>query len=340
MVRCHAEMKPTRTRLLIEDRPAAYHVVSRTACQAFLFSDLEKEAFRRALRKQAEFAGIEVLTYCVMSNHFHLLVRVSPIDSLPDAELLARYSAYYGESKVPQSTYSVAELREILNKGGRNAEIARQRVLARMGHLPSFMRELKQRFSIWYNHKHETQGTIWSARYKSLLVEDSPESLTKVAAYIDLNPVRAEIVDDPKDYRWCGYAEAIAGGASAQAGIRRLFGQLRDYNTSMRSYRLILYGIGYRAKGTPGKDRGRIRAAVLAAIEKRDGSIPLSDLLLARVRYFTDGMVLGSEAFVSQQFRENRDAFGARRKQAGQALAGACWDGLHIMRDLQRRVYS
>ena len=329
-----------RKRFLVEGVPAVYHVVSRTACQAFLFSDVEKEVFRKALRKQAAFAGVEVLTYCVMSNHFHLLIRVSPIDSLPDAELLERYAAYYGEAKVPMSTYPVAELREILAKGGREAAVARQRVLARMGHLPTFMRELKQRFSIWYNHKHENCGTIWSARYKSLLVEDSPESLTKVAAYIDLNPVRAEIVDDPKDYRWCGYAEAIAGGSLAQSGIRRLFGQLRDYDASTRSYRLILYGMGYGTKGTPGKDRGRVREEVLAAIEKRDGGIPLSDLLLARVRYFTDGMILGSEAFVTQQFQKNRDAFGAKRKRAGQALAGACWDGLHVMRGLRRRVYS
>ena len=333
-------MKPIRSRLLIENQPAVYHVVSRTACQAFLFSDKEKEAFRKALRKQAAFAGVEVLTYCVMSNHFHLLIRVSPIDLLPDAELLARYSAYYGESKVPQSTYSVTELREILHKGGRQAETARQRVLARMGHLPSFMRELKQRFSIWYNDKHGTQGTIWSARYKSLLVEDSPESLTKVAAYIDLNPVRAEIVDDPKNYRWCGYAEATSGVKVAQTGIKRLFGSLRDYATSIRSYRLILYGIGYGTKGAVGKDQGRIRAEVLAAIEKRDGRIPLSDLLLARVRYFTDGMVLGSETFVTQQFEHNREAFSARRKKAGRALHGNCWEGLHIMRDLQQRVYS
>ena len=329
-----------RKRLLVEGSPAVYHVVSRTACQSFLFSDLEKEAFRKALRKQAAFAGIEVLTFCVMSNHFHLLLRVPPIDSLPDTELLAHYSAYYGDSKIPQSTYSVTELKDILKKGGREADVARQRVLARMGHLPSFMRELKQRFSIWYNDKHGTQGTIWSARYKSLLVEDSPESLTKVAAYIDLNPVRAEIVDDPKDYRWCGYAEATAGVKSAQMGIQRLFGALRDYGNSIQSYRLILYGTGYGSKGTVGKDQGRVRAEVLAAIEKRNGRIPLSDLLKARVRYFTDGMVLGSEEFVTQQFMENRDAFSAKRKQAGKPLTGACWDGLHVMRNLRRRVYS
>ena len=329
-----------RKRLLLDDRPAIYHVMSRTACQAFLFSDLEKEIFRKMLRKQACFAGIEVLAYCVMSNHFHLLLRVAPIDSLPDDELLARYATYYGDSKVPLSTYSVQELKTILARGGREADVARERVLARMGNLPAFMRELKQRFSIWYNDKHENQGTIWAARYKSLLVEDSPESLTKVAAYIDLNPVRAEIVDDPKDYRWCGYAEATAGVKVAREGISRLFASMKDYDACSRSYRLILYGKGYATKGTEGKDCGRIREEVLAAVERRDGRIPLSDLLRARVRYFSDGMVLGSEAFVEEQFRKNRPAFGQNRKRAGREIRGECWDGLHVMRDLQHRVYS
>lgn len=329
-----------RKRLLIDDRPAFYHIISRTTCQAFLFSDLEKEVFRKILRKQARFAGIEVLTYCVMSNHFHLLLRVAPVESLPDDELVARYAAHYGDSTIPQSTYSVDELKAILAEGGREADVARQRILARMGDLPAFMRELKQRFSIWYNHKHENKGTIWASRYKSLLVEDSPESLTKVAAYIDLNPIRAEIVDDPKDYRWCGYAEATAGVKAARDGILRLFGSMKDYDTGIRSYRLILYGKGFAAKGVDGKDRGRIREEVLAAIERRDGRIPLSDLLRARVRYFSDGMVLGSEAFVDEQFRKNRSAFGQNRKQAGKGIRGECWDGLHVMRDLQRCVYS
>jgi putative transposase len=63
-----------------------------------------------------------------------------------------------------------------------------------MGDVSVFMRELKQRFAIWYNHKHRNQGTIWSDRFKSVIVEPSREAMSKVAAYIDLNPVRAELV--------------------------------------------------------------------------------------------------------------------------------------------------
>jgi putative transposase len=40
-----------------------------------------------------------------------------------------------------------------------------------------------------------------------------------MAAYIDLNPVRADIVSDPKDYRWCGYAAAVAGVKAERTGL-------------------------------------------------------------------------------------------------------------------------
>ena len=53
-----------------------YHVVSRTAFQLFKFDDDDKDAFVAIMRKCAIFSGINVLNFCVMSNHFHILVKV------------------------------------------------------------------------------------------------------------------------------------------------------------------------------------------------------------------------------------------------------------------------
>jgi hypothetical protein len=44
-----------------------------------------------------------------------------------------------------------------------------------------------------------------------------------VAAYIDLNPVRAGLVQDPKDYRWSGYGEALGRGGRALDGLCKMF---------------------------------------------------------------------------------------------------------------------
>ena len=330
----------SRKRVLLADRTAVYHVMSRTACQAFLFGPEEKEMFCNLMLQQARFAGIQVLGYCVMSNHVHLLLRVPLIESISDSELMLRYADYYRDGKIPRSTYSVEELREILATGGADALTARARILARMGDLPAFMRELKQRFSIWYNHKHNNHGTIWAARYKSLIVEDEPETLTRVAAYIDLNPVRAEIAEDPKDYRWCGYAAALAGNPLARNGLMQLFNGMRDWDAAIRSYRMILFGKGYNSKGCTYKDFGRISTERLEEIIRLDGKVPLQELLRVRVRYFSDGLALGSKAFVDRVFADHSNAFGEKRTQAGTALPGNSWGKLHVIRSLKRRIYG
>jgi len=61
-----------------------------------------------------------------------------------------------------------------------------------------------------YDRRKGRKGTLWEERYKSLLVEGDEKALMTVAAYIDLNPYRAEMVDRVEDYRWCGYASAVA----------------------------------------------------------------------------------------------------------------------------------
>jgi hypothetical protein len=268
------------------------------------------------------------------------LARISPIESLPDQVLLRRYRDYYGNDKVPQSTYSTQELQAILAEGGSNADEARQRILSRMGDLSAFMRELKQRFTIWYNHKHDNQGTIWASRYKSLIVENAPESLTKVAAYIDLNPVRAEIVDDPKDYRWCGYAAAMAGRPQQKKAVSQLFSPESDFKESISSYRLILFGKGYTSKGTANKDKGQITPEALDEAIKNKGQVAPSELLRMRIRYFADGTAIGSKAFIENIFQKNRKSFGSHRKQAGKPLPPNLWGELHVLRDLKKNVYA
>ena len=53
------------------------------------------------------------------------------------------------------------------------------------------MKELKQRFSRWHNRRVGRKGPVWEDRYKSVQVEDDETALRTIAAYIDLNPVRA-----------------------------------------------------------------------------------------------------------------------------------------------------
>ncbi len=220
--------RPGRRRILGPDGGAnCYHVMSRTAGGEMLFGEVEKEAFVRIMRRLERFAGVEVLTYAVMDNHFHLLLRVPQ-----RAKFLARFEGREGEQRLLDHlkllysrTFLGAlrhELAELRRQGmGREAEALLERFKGRFCDLGGFVKELKERFSRWFNKHHGRRGTLWMDRYKSVVVEDG-DALRTMAAYIDLNPVRAGLVEDPKDYRWCGYAEAVAGSKRARRGLCRV----------------------------------------------------------------------------------------------------------------------
>jgi putative transposase len=78
------------------------------------------------------------------------------------------------------------------------------------------MKAVQLRFSLWYNSRTGRRGTLWENRFTSVIVEEEQRALRTMAAYIDLNPVRAGMVTDPADYRWSGYAEAMAGKARSR----------------------------------------------------------------------------------------------------------------------------
>ncbi len=142
----------------------------------------------------------------------------------------------------------------------RSLERWRQKYLRRMWDLSEFMKTLKQKFTSWFNRTHERVGTLWESRFKSVLVEGSWGCLLKVAAYIDLNALRAGMVEDPKDYRWCGYGEAVAGDRRARRGLvtaMRSEVTQADWRHVRAAYRKLIFGIGEENSARPGISRER-----------------------------------------------------------------------------------
>jgi hypothetical protein len=133
------------------------------------------------MRKQAAFCGVEVLAYAVMGNHFHILARVPFEAGLSDGELLRRHRLLYSGDRLGPRAIATDQLEALFAEGGDQADLWRQRLKARMGNVSVFMRELKQRFGIWFNHKHKNRGSIWSERFRSLIVEDDVKALATVA---------------------------------------------------------------------------------------------------------------------------------------------------------------
>jgi putative transposase len=357
----------------------AYHVMSRTAGGEKLFGEVEKEAFRRLMWRMARFSGVEILTHALMNNHFHILVKV------PErAKFLRRFEGEGGEAKLLEHLsllYSKAfivgvkaELTRVREAGrGEEAEAILETFRKRFCDLSCFVKELKERFSRWFNKHHQRRGTLWMERFKSVLVEDG-EALRTMALYIDLNPVRAGLVEDPKDYRWTGYGEACGGSKRARRGLCRVmeapmdsWEERRGALTPGEAYRCWLFGEGLETgvekldglgagagversgleatgrlksalpkKALPSKKKGFSKERVEAVL-KSGGKLSRADLLLCRVRWFSDGVAIGSKGFVEGVFKGCRSHFGAKRKDGARKIREDAAGSLHALRELRLR---
>ena len=303
------------------------------------------------MRKLEAFHGMRVVTYCIMSNHFHLLIEEPGAESREavSADTIVERVKRLHDSDVARTLKEELERARAADDQSWEDQILK-RYRDRMGDLACFMKELKQRFSQWYNRNNGRRGTLWEDRYKSVLVEGDGKVLMTMAAYIDLNPLRAGMVKKVEDYRWCGYASAVGGNSWARRGLGRIlttaghvsgdeFEKRWDETASL--YRLWLYHQGEdrvaRESGEKVVKHGFTREAVEDE-EARGGHLNLKEALRCRVRYLTDGAVLGSERFVNQVFKANRSKFGKTRKSGARAMRAADWGGLCVLRDLQGEV--
>ncbi len=118
------------------EKPAIYHCISRVVDRRFVFGDTEREHFRMFMRMQENFSGCRVLAYCIMSNHFHILLEVPPMPICPDGsglsgisdeELLKRLAATSTEAFVAVVAKELEEARV----QGRDTWVAEIRKMAR-----------------------------------------------------------------------------------------------------------------------------------------------------------------------------------------------------------------
>lgn len=327
------------------------HVIDRVVGGQFLLGDEEKDHFRALLLKLVPFSGLELLTWTCMTNHYHLLLKVPNQgearhlrEEVTEEEIFARMKGCFSPEYIQEVRWRVDAYR----RDGKPAmaEIIFTRLRAQMYDVSAFMHMLKRRFSAWYNKRHGRKGTLWEGRFRSVLVQDSDETVLKMAAYIDLNSVRAGLVKDPKNYRWCGYAEAVAGVKLAQNGISEVVRSSAQATSvtwaeASAAYRGWLYDAGTEVRGEDGKiTRRGVDPEELARVRESGGRLSRGQLLHCKVRYFADGIAIGSKAFVDSVFDEYRQRFGENRKTGARPLRYGDWQGTCSLRDLQKDVIT
>ena len=318
---------------------ACCHAISRVVNRAFILGEAEREQFVEMMRCHEHFRGLRVPAYCVPGNHFHLLLAVPrPPAALPgDAELLARAKAVFS----PQALGALRWKLDQWRRDGARAEVEAPgaRVCRRMWDLGFFMKGLKQRFGGWFNRRAGRRGTLWEERFKSVLVEGG-EALAVIAAYIELNPVRAGIVADPKDWRWSGYGAALGGVRKARSGLREVMrlhrGREMEEKDALDAYRAFVFeAAGERTAGSNGGGGRRgAKPAAVAEVKLAAGNLSRGELPRCRVRHFADGAALGSGKFVESVFKQERHRFGKGRKTGARKVAGM--GGMCSLRDLKK----
>ncbi len=305
---------PRITRMIIPDQKTVYHVISRTVLDGYPLGDEEKDELVKILLKFSKLYFTEVLGFCVMGDHFHLLVRMLPESDFSDDEIKSRYTIFYGHGReFPQEKASVFRFKWV--------------------RLSELVREIKQTFSRYYNKRHNRRGTLWGDRFKSLIVEDG-KALIDCLTYIDLNPLRANIVKRPEDYRWSslGYHVRTRNKGiflSLDFGLKEF--DVMNKKERLRRYRLYVYEAA-ALKRSRGKSCIMIDKKVIEKESKTDFKNTRAYKFRYRTRYFSDSGIIGSKAFVSGKYKQFKDIFHSKLEKKPKPVKGL--DGVYSLKRL------
>ena len=169
-----------------------------------------------------------------------------------------------------------------------------------MADISEYVRAIKQTFSRWYNKMNNRTGYFWGDRFKSVLIEKG-EALINCLAYIDLNPVRAGIVNKPEDYSWSGIGYRIYTNNKGDfLSFEGIFSEseIKDLPDKelIKCYRYFVYKCGNIKRLSlseieAGADVSKVKSAIDDATYRhelmRDFKLPTGEIMLGRIRHFT-----------------------------------------------------
>jgi REP element-mobilizing transposase RayT len=283
-----------------------------------LFNEQDKEFFLELLERFAAGFFVQIHAFCIMSNHFHILATglEKEANSASKEELFRRYRLIYGEEvDPPAGTYdSSGQLIPDADEGV-------ERLRRRLGSISRFVQELKQTFSRFYNKTYDRFGYLWGARFKGVIVSKGEGQLA-CSAYIDLNPVRASIVQKPEAYRWSSLGLRVRTPLRAKKLLRPLSilpgfsdggGDSADGMESMVeppltplilnensydhffSYREFVYVSG----GIERRGSAHIWSELVNDVIDYHGRFGVMDRFRYRIRNFSEGTALGNYSLIA-----------------------------------------
>jgi hypothetical protein len=167
-----------------------------------------RDWIRQRLKWLASIFGIDCLTYAVMHNHLHIVVRSRPdvVAEWSDDEVARRWLRLFpqrrGKGGLP-SEPTVSEIRRLVRQSDVVAERRR-----RLSDISWWMRCTCENIARRGNAEDDVTGHFWEGRYRSqaLLGE---AGLLACAAYVDLNPIRAAMAQTPETSDFTGAKDRL-----------------------------------------------------------------------------------------------------------------------------------
>ena len=268
-----------------------YHIMNRITLKMDLINeDNIKEMLLDSIERAAFFSGVNIFAFAIMDNHYHLLCEAgrNEDEAIPDeSEIISRVAYLKGTAAAEELAEKWTALRAKGDALAVDAEIARLR--ARMGDLSEFVKTYTEVFSQRIRREKGYVGRIWQDRYKSVLVE-SGVAFQTIRKYIENNPVKANIVSDPKENIWCTEGALIVPSA-------------------------------------PGNHLAKTCKANLASLAKT-GDSPQKEISDGKcVAQMTNGKIVGSAEFIEEMAAKCPKSFGKRGaniREIASGLSSAC----------------
>jgi hypothetical protein len=154
-----------------------------------------------------------------------------------------------------------------------------------------FMRSLQSTYARWYNQTFDRRGRFWADRFKSVVLEKG-NAVLDCMLYVDLNPIRAGLINRPEDWVGSSYYLRDIGENKWLMPLKAIV-DCRSEKKALEKYRARLYYRGY----VPTKQgQMAIPAKVIEAEEAR--GFRSRGVYRKRLAYFVDGLAVGTEEFI------------------------------------------
>ena len=266
-----------------------YHVMNRYGgrIDEHPFDDVVKEYGMNLVQKYCSYYLVEAISMSWMGNHYHIVLYVPSDDELPSLqEIVNRHNDFYKD------------------KPGKKLRLedraACEKVKEKMTDISQFMKAFQQKFTFYINRLQKRRGKFWADRFKSTIIEGS-EALWNVVKYVELNPVRAGIVKNSVDYRFCtwGWYKGSGKHRFYDNFVKHMKKALGDFAVDWTDEQLFSEFAGELTRIME-SERGLSGEELHDAVEsaKKGDSMPLR--FLRRTRHWTDGGIIGSKAFVQK----------------------------------------